>query len=81
MALEWQVFLQDDGGGRTYLSWMIDAWGWTLSVAVCAWFVAMIAGTVMGVLRTLQNNRGRVRLANVWGELFRNIALLVQIFL
>ena len=81
MALEWQVFLQDDGGGRTYLSWMIDAWGWTLSVAVCAWFVAMLAGTVMGVLRTLQDNPWLVRLANVWVELFRNIPLLVQIFL
>jgi len=81
MVLEWQVFLQDDGGGRTYLSWMIDAWGWTLSVAVCAWFVAMIAGTVMGVLRTLQDNPWLVRLANVWVELFRNIPLLVQIFL
>jgi len=81
MALEWQVFLQDDGGGRTYLSWMIDAWGWTPSVAVCAWFVAMIAGTVMGVLRTLQDNPWLVRLANVWVELFRNIPLLVQIFL
>ena len=81
MALEWQVFLQDDGGGRTYLSWMIDAWGWTLSVAVCSWFVAMLAGTVMGVLRTLQDSPWLVRLANIWVELFRNIPLLVQIFL
>ena len=81
MALEWQVFLQDDGGGRTYLSWMMDAWGWTLSVAVCSWFVAMLAGTAMGVLRTLQDSPWLVRLANIWVELFRNIPLLVQVFL
>jgi glutamate/aspartate transport system permease protein len=35
----------------------------------------------MGVLRTLQDNPWLVRLANVWVELFRNIPLLVQIFL
>jgi len=32
-------------------------------------------------LRTLQDNPWLVRLANVWVELFRNIPLLVQIFL
>jgi glutamate/aspartate transport system permease protein len=44
MALDWQVFLEDDGGGRTYLEWMFEAWGWTLSVAACAWVVAMAVG-------------------------------------
>ena len=33
MTWDWQVFLSDDGSGRTYLQWMIDAWGWTLAVA------------------------------------------------
>jgi glutamate/aspartate transport system permease protein len=35
----------------------------------------------MGTLRTLPNSPWLVRLANVWVELFRNIPLLVQIFL
>ena len=52
MALDWQVFLEDDGGGRTYLEWMLDAWGWTLSVACSAWLVAMVVGALMGTLRT-----------------------------
>jgi glutamate/aspartate transport system permease protein len=85
MALDWQVFLEDDGGGRTYLEWMFDAWGWTLSVAGSAWVVAMVSGCLMGVLRTLPpDNRVNVwltRLANAWVELFRNIPVLVQIFI
>jgi glutamate/aspartate transport system permease protein len=81
MALEWQVFLEDDGGGRTYLEWMFDAWGWTLSVAGSAWVVAMVAGVLMGTLRTLPNSPGWARFANAWVELFRNIPVLVQIFI
>ena len=56
MTWDWGVFLQDDGGGRTYLEWMFEAWGWTLSVAACAWLVAMLFGLGVGVLRTLPNN-------------------------
>ena len=85
MALEWQVFLEDDGGGRTYLEWMFEAWGWTLSVAGGAWVVAMVSGCLIGILRTLppdnRLNVGLARFANVWVELFRNIPVLVQIFL
>jgi glutamate/aspartate transport system permease protein len=81
MNWDWQVFLNDDGSGRTYLEWMIDAWGWTLSVAGSSWVVAMVVGALMGTLRTLPGNPWLVRLSTVWVELFRNIPLLVQIFL
>jgi glutamate/aspartate transport system permease protein len=81
MVGDWQVFLQDDGSGRTYLSWMMDAWGWTLSVAGCSWVIAVVMGVVMGTLRTLPNNPWAVRFANAWVELFRNIPILVQLFL
>jgi glutamate/aspartate transport system permease protein len=81
MTWDWQVFLNDDGSGRTYLEWMFDAWGWTLSVAGSAWVVAMLFGALMGTFRTLPNSPWLVRLGNVWVELFRNIPLLVQIFL
>lgn len=77
---EWEVFLRDTGGGQTYLEWMMSAWGWTLSVAVCAWVVALLVGVVVGTLRTLPS-RGWVLAGNAWVELFRNIPLLVQIFL
>ncbi|MGY8903692.1 MAG: amino acid ABC transporter permease [Burkholderiales bacterium] len=81
MTWDWQVFLNDDGSGRTYLQWMLDAWGWTLSVAGCSWVVAVSVGALMGTLRTLPNSPWLARLANVWVELFRNVPLLVQIFL
>jgi glutamate/aspartate transport system permease protein len=76
---DWQLFLQDTGGGRTYGMWLLSAWGWTLSVSALALVVAMVAGSVVGVARTVPN-RVVVGLANAWTEVFRNIPLLVQIF-
>ena len=81
MTWDWQVFLQDDGSGRTYLEWMLEAWRWTLAVAASAWLVAMVVGAVVGTIRTLPDKPWLVRLGNAWVELFRNIPLLVQIFL
>ena len=81
MTWDWKVFLNDDGGGRTYLQWMFDAWGWTLSVAGASWVVAMLVGALVGTVRTLTNSPWLTRLANAWVELFRNIPLLVQIFI
>ena len=77
---DWQVFLQDTGGGETYLRWMMSAWGWTLSVAVFALLVALVVGSMMGILRTTPN-KALVFIGNAWTEMFRNIPLLVQIFL
>ena len=81
MTWDWRVFLTDDGSGRTYLQWMFNAWGWTLSVAGSAWVVAMLFGVLMGTLRTLPNSPWLARLSNAWVELFRNVPLLVQIFI
>ncbi|WP_457281127.1 amino acid ABC transporter permease [Polaromonas sp. P5_D5] len=81
MTWDWQVFLNDDGSGRTYLQWMFDAWGWTLSVAGASWVIAMLFGALVGTLRTLPNSPWLVRFANAWVELFRNVPLLVQIFI
>lgn len=89
---DWQVFCKDtiDGeivarcfggpGDVTYLDWLLSAWGWTLSVSLLALLVALAFGSIMGILRTAPN-RGLVLLGNAWTELFRNIPLLVQIFL
>jgi glutamate/aspartate transport system permease protein len=81
MTWDWQVFLNDDGSGRTYLQWMFDAWGWTLSVAGASWVIAMLFGALIGTLRTLPSSPWLVRFANAWVELFRNVPLLVQIFI
>ena len=81
MNWDWKVFLNDDGSGRTYLQWMFDAWGWTLAVAGASWVVAMVVGLLFGTLRTLPNSPVLTKIANAWVELFRNIPLLVQIFI
>ncbi|HET6827240.1 MAG TPA: amino acid ABC transporter permease [Ramlibacter sp.] len=93
MAWDWQVFCKETTtgemiagcfgktGDQTYLNWILSAWGWTLTVALSALVVALVAGLVVGTMRTLPNSPWLVRLANAWVELFRNIPLLVQIFL
>ncbi|SFE62843.1 amino acid ABC transporter permease [Paracidovorax wautersii] len=79
---DWQVFLQDPGGEYpTYLQWMLSAWGWTVSVSLLALVIALVAGSIIGTIRTLPDNKFLVGLGNAWVELFRNIPLLVQIFL
>jgi glutamate/aspartate transport system permease protein len=96
MALEWQVFCQDtidktvvagcigSGGAKgtqTYLDWLISAWGQTVLVAAFSLVVALVIGALVGTLRTLPDSPWLVRLGNWWVEFFRNIPLLVQIFL
>lgn len=80
MTWDWQIFFQDNGGGVTYLQWLMSAWGWTLSVALCALVVALVVGSIVGILRTLPH-KGWVFVGNAWTELFRNIPLLVQVFI
>jgi glutamate/aspartate transport system permease protein len=69
----------------SYLDWLMKAWGWTLAVAALGLAIALIVGAVMGTLRTLpdtgRGSRTLVRFATAWVELFRNIPVLVQVFL
>ena len=78
--LQWDIFLQDTGGGETYLQWLLTAWKWTMTVSFFAWIIAIVVGTIVGILRTLPN-RFISFLGDAWSELFRNIPLLVQIFI
>jgi glutamate/aspartate transport system permease protein len=82
MNLQWDVFLQDPGGQYpTYWQWLLSAWGWTISVSLLSLVVALVFGSVIGIIRTLPDNPWLSRFANAWVELFRNVPLLVQIFL
>ena len=93
MAWDWQVFCQDTieqtvtqgcfgkNGDVTYLDWMLSAWGWTVSVSLLSLLIALVVGAVIGTLRTLEGRPWTVRLGNAWVEFFRNIPLLVHIFL
>ncbi|WP_448255091.1 amino acid ABC transporter permease [Ottowia oryzae] len=93
MAMEWDVLCKDTLSGEvvkgcfgtstdpTYVNWLLNAWGWTISVALTALVIALLVGSLIGVIRTLPNSPWLVRFGNAWVELFRNIPLLVQIFL
>lgn len=79
---DWEVFLRDPGGADpTYWQWMLSCWGWTISVSICALLLALVVGTGIGILRTLPDRPGLVRLGTIWVEAFRNVPLLVQIFI
>src|SRR6478609_4582852 len=93
MVWDWQIFCKETttgeqiascfgkGGDQTYLNWILSAWGWTLTVSLTSLLVALVAGLVVGTIRTLPDNPWLVRLGNAWVELFRNVPLLVQLFL
>jgi glutamate/aspartate transport system permease protein len=59
---------------------MISGLEMTVVLSLTAWILALIVGTVMGVLRTVPN-RGLSGIASVYVEVFRNIPLLAQLFI
>jgi His/Glu/Gln/Arg/opine family amino acid ABC transporter permease subunit len=77
----WGIFTEQvKGGEETYLDWLITGLGWTLAVSLTAWLLALIIGIAVGALRTAPS-RPLAALGTAWVELFRNIPLLVQMFL
>jgi glutamate/aspartate transport system permease protein len=77
----WEIFFQlSPDGTYTYLQLLLFGAGWTLATALLAWAIALSVGTVIGVIRT-SPMPWLVRLGNAYVELFRNIPLLVQMFL
>ena len=77
----WRIFWEasPDGVG-TYMDTLLSGLVWTLATALIAWVMALFLGAVIGTIRTMPNKLA-VRLANGYVELFRNIPLLVQMFL
>jgi glutamate/aspartate transport system permease protein len=77
----WEVFLQPSAAGDdTYLGWMLAGLKMTLALSLTAWLLALLLGSLIGVLRTVPN-RSLSGLATAYVELFRNIPLLVQLFI
>jgi len=76
----WSVFLQAPSDGQTYLDWLFSGLGVTVALGLSAWVVALILGVFLGTLRTLPN-RLLSGIAACYVELFRNVPLLVQIFI
>jgi len=77
----WSVYWQESPDGvHTYMDTLLAGLQWTLATAGTAWIMALVIGTVIGTVRTMPN-KWLVRLANVYIEIFRNIPLIVQMFL
>jgi glutamate/aspartate transport system permease protein len=77
----WGIFWQLSPDGRgTYLDTLIAGLGWTLATALAAWLIALALGMLVGVVRTTPVNWLR-RLGDAWVEVFRNVPLLVQMFI
>jgi len=77
----WGIFFQPSPDGvHTYLSMLLHGTVWTLATGICAWIIALLLGAVIGVMRTVPN-QSLAGFARAYVELFRNIPLLVQMFL
>ena len=77
----WSIFweLSPDASG-TYIQTLFYGLGWTLATALTAWVLALGIGILVGTMRTTPV-RWLVMTGNAFTELFRNIPLLVQMFL
>ena len=76
----WGVLFEQTGiGNELYIHWMITGIGWLLLIGSIAWAIAMVVGTIFGIMRTLPNKTAR-RIGTAYVTFFRNIPLLVQLF-
>jgi glutamate/aspartate transport system permease protein len=77
----WNIFFEvSPDGADTYLWTLLNGTLWTLATALSAWVIAFVLGSLVGIMRTTPI-RPLVWLGNAYVELFRNIPLLVQMFL
>jgi glutamate/aspartate transport system permease protein len=78
---QWSIYFQpaSDGSG-TWLHYLIVGLAWTLATALAAWVIALVVGSIVGTLRTTPS-KWVVRIGNAYVEIFRNVPLLVQMFL
>jgi len=77
----WHIFLDPNPMGTgTYLDMLLSGLVVTIKTSLLAWIIALISGSIVGVMRTL-SSRAASWIGFAYVEIFRNIPLLVQIFL
>jgi glutamate/aspartate transport system permease protein len=72
---DWGVLFREP-----YFEWLVSGFLWTISVSIAAWILAFSLGSIVGIARTV-DNRWASGIATCYVEIFRNIPLLVQMFL
>lgn len=76
----WQILLCQADCEQPYFDWIVSGLIWTILVALAAWVIAFTLGSIIGIARTVNNPVVRA-IASAYVEFFRNIPLLVQMFL
>jgi glutamate/aspartate transport system permease protein len=77
----WGVLLEmEPGGTGSYLHYLLVGLLWTLATALAAWVIALLIGALVGTFRTTPL-KWAVRIGNLYVEIFRNVPLIVQMFL
>ncbi len=74
------VLFERTSDGDLYIDWLLSGLGWTLALAFFGWWIAFGVGIAIGVGRTVRN-RFIARASRLYVEVFRNIPVLVQMFL
>jgi glutamate/aspartate transport system permease protein len=77
----WAIFWEPSPeGAGTYFDMLLSGLYWTIVTGLLAWLIALASGSAVGVLRTLPSKAGQ-RFGSAYVEFFRNIPILVQLFL
>jgi len=77
----WGILLQPEPGATgTYLHYLVVGLVWTIATGVAAWIIALVIGAIVGTLRTT-GHRWVEMICHAYVEIFRNIPLIVQMFL
>ena len=77
----WHIFFEPDPtGAGTYLDMLLSGLWLTIATSMCAWVIALVTGTIVGILRTLPS-RLAATIGFLYVEFFRNMPLLLQLFL
>jgi glutamate/aspartate transport system permease protein len=77
----WRIFWEPSPNGTgNYLDMLLSGLVLTIETALLAWIIALITGSIVGVLRTLPS-RSASWIGFCYVEFFRNMPLLVQLFL
>jgi glutamate/aspartate transport system permease protein len=77
----WRIFFEPAPNGTgSYLDMLLSGLVLTIETAICAWIIALVLGVLVGVLRTLPS-RTASAIGFAYVEFFRNMPLLVQLFL
>lgn len=74
------VLFEQTTDGQRFVDWLLSGLGWTLALAFFGWWIAFAVGVIVGIGRTV-SNRIIAALARLYVEIFRNIPVLVQMFL